>query len=183
MEHHKRIYARGKRVDGEKRPPANRRGSFGLMGLHPEVSYPQRLGKWQWLVPVVAFFPSRKIFAPELWSLHRLRLASIFSVYSHLLQKPRRRSEAPPELPLGGKQLKNFQGLTLELRGAGALWLPRTHPYFSSQLHRPFPPSQPHDLRRLRALTQEWSMWLRLSQSVHGIPVATNDWFIDNHVT
>lgn len=45
MEHHKRIYVCVKRVDGEKGPPTNRRETFGLMGLHPEVSYPQRLGK------------------------------------------------------------------------------------------------------------------------------------------
>lgn len=85
-------------------------------------------------------------------------LASIFSLYSNLLEKLRRQPEGTAELPLRGKQLKNFQGLTLELRGSLALCLPGTRPSFFLQLHHPFPPSPSCDFRRFRALTQGRSM-------------------------
>ena len=83
-------------------------------------------------MPAVAFFPCQ-ISAPELWSLCRLMLASIFSLYKNSLEKLCRQSEVSAELPVGGERLKNFQGLTLELSGTRALWLSETHPCAFSQ--------------------------------------------------
>lgn len=54
-------------------------------------------------IPVVAFFPSQKTFAPELRSFYRFMLAAVFPLYSHFLENLCGKSEVPAEPPLAGE--------------------------------------------------------------------------------